>query len=573
MNLIYKMSTAKVFAVCGMAMCVALSIFLLAACPVTPQDPDANNIVTRDTFSASLSTLVPFAQTEPEEISLDNPVEVASEMTDDVDRKEVIDDGRGDGHGEQIETVQTMCTVRTYRAAPGYDELFLMSPYSVLYPGAVFDGNTIPTGEYAPFIRGTRDTINISNDISGLENSSAVINPSVSEYNQMRNAWLTTANVDGLTPPANSVLSLTNNVEEENFSVSLGVNISGNITPTISASLQTGFSYSKENLRTKYVARFIQKYYTVVADYPADGPFGFYTEYPRFDNNVSPVFVSSVVYGRQILFTFESNATTEQVSAMLNAALSIQDRVEISAEFDTMYKSVVQSSNVNSYVVGGSGEACNAITSPETLVGCIRDGGNNYQDGLPIAYRLRFLHNGTPARVLLGSEYNVRVCESTVINHVITERFRIKEMRAKSDTSGNSEMYGRISLYPTSASVGSALGQCIPANQADTTDADDESVIFNRNSNNVVSVDDNSFTNLTTFNFTTSVSFVRSDDASENKPNLRICADMREEDSPGSDDNYGHAYHVVDPEDITTAGEVYRFSEGNNWTEIRLIDG
>ena len=81
---------------------------------------------------------------------------------------------------------------------------------------------------------------------------------------------------------------------------------------------------STSNTKTKYLARYVQKYYTVRIDYPIEGPAGFYTVFPdSFANNKAPVFVRNVTYGRMILFTFESSSSETEVKAMLEASLDV----------------------------------------------------------------------------------------------------------------------------------------------------------------------------------------------------------------------------------------------------------
>ena len=86
-----------------------------------------------------------------------------------------------------VRTEESNCKVKTYRAAPGYNELFLMSPYPSIYPGAIIDGNTIATGQYTVFRGGTRKNINVFIDISGIKTPAAVeIPPLNSAFENVR---------------------------------------------------------------------------------------------------------------------------------------------------------------------------------------------------------------------------------------------------------------------------------------------------------------------------------------------------------------------------------------------------
>ena len=79
-------------------------------------------------------------------------------------------------------------SVKRYKAAPGYDELFLMDPITdVIYPGAIIKGEIIPTGEYIPIIA-DRKPVTISVSLQEIAGSpSTVDEPKLSTVREALN--------------------------------------------------------------------------------------------------------------------------------------------------------------------------------------------------------------------------------------------------------------------------------------------------------------------------------------------------------------------------------------------------
>jgi thiol-activated cytolysin len=120
-------------------------------------------------------------------------------------------------------------------------------------------------------------------------------------------------------------------------------------------------------------------------------------------------------------------------------------------------------------VLGGSGaEAAKSIDSYEGLIEFIKSGGNYSKDspGAPIAYKLAYLEDNTPARLSLTQEYTIKECVR-VSQKVMVTLSSIHVDYDGGDAGGDLELFGRIE-----------------ANALDTA------MLFDRASNLAVVVDD-----------------------------------------------------------------------------------
>ena len=250
--------------------------------------------------------------------------------------------------------------------------------------------------------------------------------------------------------------------EQSSFSLAVGVNIQAQVTPTFAAGLGASFGVETVSDRQSYVARYAHRYFTVDIDLPAR-PSDLFEEYPDLSSTVSPVYVSSVTYGRMVLFNLQSTYTSLRIHAALNAAVDLQDRLMISANLATEHQNALNNSTINSTVIGGAARFCSGVSTIAGLVDCVRQGGLRYQDGVPIAYTLRFLKNNEVARVVLSSEYTARQCQLTSVDSQVTKRFQLVGISgANNDAEAFSpnryELRGQILLRPTAETVGNKGG-------------------------------------------------------------------------------------------------------------------
>ena len=220
--------------------------------------------------------------------------------------------------GGVMRTEMYTCTTQMYKAAPGYNELFLLNPtFDIIYPGSIIDGASIADGRYLPILA-PRKPMRISTSIIGSAEAAGatVQNPSLSNIRQAFVPLLSQDNTAGLQPPANIVLSVRELYNSREFSLALGVNIMAQVTPTIAAGLGASFGIETSTRRHSYITRFAHRYFSVDVDLPAN-PSDFFEEYPNIPSGAVPVYVSSVSYGRMVLFNMKSSSDSTEIKAAI----------------------------------------------------------------------------------------------------------------------------------------------------------------------------------------------------------------------------------------------------------------
>jgi len=332
------------------------------------------------------------------------------------------------------------CNVKRYKAAPGYNELFLMDPTSdVIFPGAIIKGGSISSGEYIPIIA-DRTPINISISLENISGnpSRTVENPSLSTVRTAINDILS-SDVTGETP-AHISFTIEEVHSEEQFNLAVGANYR---TPFNKVS--GSFDFNDDTKKSRIVVKFLQIYYTIDVD-PKAQPEDFFFTNPNISvfGSVSPLYVSTITYGRMALFTFESEFSNTEIKTALNAAFNA-GITSGDISIDEEYKRKIESSTMNAVIFGGSGSgAVQAINGIEGLKTYILEGGNYDKDspGSPLAYKMRYLKDNSVANIILSSEYNVRNC-----NAATTYNIYLKEIDGTNAIDGDGsapELYGWI---------------------------------------------------------------------------------------------------------------------------------
>ena len=340
-----------------------------------------------------------------------------------------------------------VCSVTRYKAAPGYNEMFLMDPTSdVIYPGSILYGDTITTGEYIPLIA-DRAPMGISTSLENIAGSPArtVNDPKLSTVRTAINSILS-SDVTGSTA-ARMAYTIEEVHSQNQLALSLGANYKNSV-----AKVAGSFDFSRDDVRSRVIAKFQQIYYTIDMDLPGS-PADLFRTPPSVATlgSTSPMYVSTVTYGRMILFTAESSYAKTEIGAALQASFEsgVQSgEVKLSAR----NINIIQNSSIKAFVLGGSGQdaAAAVVAGVDGLQNLIATGGDYSKDSpaAPLSYKLRYLKNNAIARIVLASEYNVRQCDRVKFNYKVT----LKKIYwdSSSDPGDSAEAYGwiRFNLGP-----------------------------------------------------------------------------------------------------------------------------
>jgi thiol-activated cytolysin len=320
--------------------------------------------------------------------------------------------------GQPVEEVQGdhTCVTRTVTWAPEFSEHYIIQPFTeVIYPGALIDGNTILTGSYRPIISDDRDTITLSMSLWGSQGGSASIQvPRPSNLSEVRAAIS-----QMLMQAAPNLTQAFINFEieevrsEKEAELKLAAHFKG-----WGAKISGSYGWSNTEVKTRYLVKFYQIYYSIDMDIPAQAcqffdPVPSPEEASDMFEGSNPVYVSSVKYGRMVYFMVESSYAEQEVEKALEVAFSKWGK-ELSVDFSQRDKEVLENSTIKALIIGGSADGAvqvftDRLAGLENFIVSEAEYSANSQ-GAPLAYTLRFLKDNSVATVVLPSSYTVQDC-------------------------------------------------------------------------------------------------------------------------------------------------------------------
>lgn len=314
--------------------------------------------------------------------------------------------------GEVIEGDQ-LCIYSRYTLTEQFDKFVAFQPNSAtLWPGVVVEGADAREGALTPLPLGLAP-VTFSLSLEGLGGSPVgqMDAPSLSAFRAARNTVLAQG-VTGATPAYISY-----DMQEVRSESALSVVLGASVKWPGGGEVAAMFDFGANSKQNRLLVDFTQAYYTVDVDTPLTPGDVFAPEvdladveaYTAVEN--PPLYLQSITYGRRVIFSIESDESSEAVQAALDVALK-SGLTEGKLEVDVKTKEVLSNSKISALVLGGSGAAAaKAVFGVEGLGEYITSGGNYSADspGAPIAYRLAYLDN-TPTRFAFTSEYSEKVC-------------------------------------------------------------------------------------------------------------------------------------------------------------------
>ena len=296
-----------------------------------------------------------------------------------------------------------ICTESTYSYAPGYSDPILFDPTTdVIAPGMILDGSSITSGAYRPLV-GNRAPMTISHSANKAE--AIIQNPTLSGIR----AGIKELNEYGGVAPANIAYQETYVSSREQLGIAVGGNFNG-----FGAKVQAEFNWDSETVKSRFMIKFTQVYYSIDVNKPSS-PSGWYNNTPDCQLwDVSPVYVSSVKYGRIGLLLIESEKSKLEVEAALKASYE-GFGTHSKFEFSSNYENVWESTNISALLVGGSIDKDVSIGTKEGFIDWINNGTNYSEDspGAPVSYLLRYLKDNSLSKIILAGSFTVRDCEET----------------------------------------------------------------------------------------------------------------------------------------------------------------
>lgn len=350
-----------------------------------------------------------------------------------------------------------------YTSGFAFDELSIFNPAeSQIYPGSVFVGSSITSGEFAPLPGTKGEVVWAAHDLipgTAVPYVVNMVNPKSSDFSRTTQQWFSM--------PC-SPLSATTifDINEVSNSTEMGEKLGvGFQKEDIMAHLK--FEGSHQKMKTHVLVKAVQRTFSIACDIPDR----FILKSAKVEDmkGVMPVYVSEVFYGRMAYAVIHSNHEYHDVVAALNLNVPSQS---VDLELEAKYKQVLDSSLQKTYLVGGSSEEHGfslqsgwdglkrAISSPLTPA-----------VAKPIAYTLRYVHNNAVARVVLTSDFTRTESYFVPEMEDFTIGFTPRTLRAKANNEKTLNVYGDVTV---------------------TTEDGREQVIFRRERKDYFRIDDSS---------------------------------------------------------------------------------
>ncbi|MBE7170122.1 MAG: thiol-activated cytolysin family protein [Williamsia sp.] len=332
------------------------------------------------------------------------------------------------------------CTTSRVKFGPQFMFVNSLDPQStVIYPGAVIYYKSFQDGTYIPMV-GPRKPLTISISLSNISGtvSQQVPSPSLSSVREAIQRILR-SKANGATA-ANISWQQSEVYSAEHFRLSVGGNY-GNLF----ADLNAHYKYSNKKVIGRFLFQFTQVYYTIDVDAPKPGLQNFFEGGTDCSaaNGQSPVYVSSVSYGRKVFLLVESESYNYSQMADIEASFnSFFGSGGLSVE--ATLQRILNEKSVQGVIIGGpSYEGIEAVTNIADLKGYLLAGANFNENspGVPLAYTMRFTNDNSIAKLAMYDEFTIRDCQIVPPTTTFFQPATVKEVRLN-HISGDKEFAG-----------------------------------------------------------------------------------------------------------------------------------
>ncbi len=392
---------------------LALSL-MFGACseddPTEPQTPPAD----LDAFFTSLPAWESFSPVLP-----DADEAVGEPVTAEVTIDEV----------DYVETTTPYSITRTP------EKIVTLNPdVEVLWVGSLLQGDGFVNGigSLAELPIRQRAPLTVAIDILTGENTRVVDVPDQASVNQAIGGLIQAAHDAGHT--AGSDIYFTKETTHSLDQASLKMGISASY---MGASIKSSLSASMSAETRTVSAYFVQRMFTVSMVLPQTPDAVFSAEFTedhladqmergRMGPDNLPVYVSSIAYGRILIFTFSSSAMETEINATLNV---VYNGGEFGGELSAEQQDILENAQISVVAVGGDAEHALQLIRSNNLSDFFTS-DTPLTTARPISYTVRNLADNSIAQISETTNYNLREYVPAEIA-VTGARFRIQPFRLR----------------------------------------------------------------------------------------------------------------------------------------------
>jgi len=320
------------------------------------------------------------------------------------------------------QTSITTCVQTKYNLQQNFDDIAIIRPMAgIVWPGALVLGNQSLMDGLPQPISLARAPIKMIVSLPGMGAAGVreISNPSNSAVQAAVDSslewWNANAYQDGYVNASSSSYRLSTSYSSQQLALDVGLNVAW-----ATGDVSSQFSYTSTENKKVMMAVYKQAFYSVDVDTPQE-PSSVFAESvsldqvrSTLDTGTPPAYISSVVYGRIIMFRMETSMKV--TSAELEASFRYAAGYSVDGTLEARYKSILQSSTIEVVTLGGNAEVASEAVSARNagdLEKIIKGKNAVYSrsnPGVPIAYTVLYLKDNSLAKLGFTTEYTATEC-------------------------------------------------------------------------------------------------------------------------------------------------------------------
>ncbi|HET6462187.1 MAG TPA: thiol-activated cytolysin family protein [Candidatus Krumholzibacteria bacterium] len=316
---------------------------------------------------------------------------------------------------DTIEGQPYKCTTTPYSITRTPDRIVTLNPdVEILWVGSLLQGkgHLGGIGSLAELPVRQRAPLALSIDLLLGDNTKTVANPSVATVTSAIGELIQAAETAGHTAGSNIFYTREEAHSMNQAALSMGLS-AAYMGASIKATLSTDFS-SETRTVTAY---FVQRMFNVSMVLPQTPGEVFSDDFTtdllqqqidrgRIGPDNLPVYISSIAYGRILMFSFTSTASVTDINATLEA---MYNNGEFGGTLDTRLQQVLSQAKIQVVTVGGDAGAALALIRNNEL-GAYFEKDAPLTSARPISYTVRNLGDNSIASVSETTNYNLQQC-------------------------------------------------------------------------------------------------------------------------------------------------------------------
>ena len=345
-----------------------------------------------------------------------------------------------------------ICTYREYNMGTAFEESFVLDPtVDVIYPGALINGASINTGDYAP-VNIARGPITIYTHFMNKDGelTKTIDNPNGATISQAIKELLYDDNINGATE-ARVNFEVKEIVDKDQLALQLGVSLNAK-----KVNFTEKFDFNKESNTRNFLIRYIQPMYDISVVSPTRPSDLFAKNVTKEDLETAiagrsmPCYVGNVTYGRAVYAIMQTENKSSKIENELEASFNALIKGESSSTLD-VYKDNSTYSFSGTIIGGNANKAANGIKSIEDIMDFITSEGNFSKDNPAgmLSYKLNKISDNSTYAIKKAANYTIKNCES------FNGNIRLESIECRSGEHGADDglnPYGDVKIHLDGAS-------------------------------------------------------------------------------------------------------------------------